>query len=149
MLWRGAVEGEPFLSGRTMVIAGDLKEKVVLYPIAREAAGRGRALINWAVWVRLGDGSAPPPRREDWSRPGRLEEVLPHFARRRFDWFDSPDNHISTIQTGDGFSISDEGVDQLVQAMAAFSPPSTGHTHLSHAVENALAPVLAANWQHS
>jgi 5-methylphenazine-1-carboxylate 1-monooxygenase len=90
MLWRGAVEGEPFLSGRTMVIAGDLKEKVVLYPISREAAGRGRALINWAVWVRLGDGSAPPPRREDWSRPGRLEEVLPHFARWRFDWFDVP-----------------------------------------------------------
>ncbi|HJS86980.1 MAG TPA: flavin-dependent oxidoreductase [Acetobacteraceae bacterium] len=90
MLWRGAVEGEPFLSGRSMLIAGDRKEKVVLYPIAREAAERGRALINWAVWIRLGDGSAPPPRREDWSRPGRLNEVLPHFAHWRFDWFDVP-----------------------------------------------------------
>ncbi len=90
MLWRGAVEGEPFLSGRSMIIAGDLKEKVVLYPISREAAERGRSLINFAVWVRLGDGSAPPPRHEDWSRPGRLDEVLPHFAHWRFDWFDVP-----------------------------------------------------------
>jgi hypothetical protein len=65
------------------------------------------------------------------------------------DWFDSPDSHISTIKTGDGFSISDEGVDQLVQAMAAFSPPAQGHSHLSHTVADALEPVLAANWQHS
>ncbi len=92
MLWRGAVEGEPFLSGRSMIVAGDLNEKVVLYPVSREAADRGRSLTNWAVWVRLGDGSAPPPRREDWSRLGRLDEVLPHFARWRFDWFDVPDS---------------------------------------------------------
>ena len=90
MLWRGAVEDEPFLSGRSMIIAGDLKEKVVLYPISRTAADRDRSLTNWAVWVKLGDGSAPPPRREDWSRPGRLEDALPHFAHWRFDWFDVP-----------------------------------------------------------
>jgi 2-polyprenyl-6-methoxyphenol hydroxylase-like FAD-dependent oxidoreductase len=90
MLWRGAVEDEPFLSGRSMIIAGDRKEKVVLYPISRTAADRGRSLTNWAVWVQLGDGSTPPPRREDWSRAGRLEDVLPHFAHWRFDWFDVP-----------------------------------------------------------
>jgi 2-polyprenyl-6-methoxyphenol hydroxylase-like FAD-dependent oxidoreductase len=90
MLWRGAVEDEPFLSGRSMIIAGDLKEKVVLYPISGTAADRGRSLTNWAVWVKLGDGSTPPPHREDWSRPGRLEDVLPHFAHWRFDWFDVP-----------------------------------------------------------
>jgi hypothetical protein len=90
MLWRGAVEDEPFLSGRSMIIAGDLKEKVVLYPISRTAAEPGRSLTNWAVWVQLSDGSTPPPRREDWSRHGRLEDVLPHFGRWRFDWFDVP-----------------------------------------------------------
>jgi 2-polyprenyl-6-methoxyphenol hydroxylase-like FAD-dependent oxidoreductase len=90
MLWRGAVEDEPFLSGRSMIIAGDLKEKVVLYPISRAAADRDRSLTNWAVWVKLGDGATPPPRREDWSRPGRLEDALPHFAHWRFDWFDVP-----------------------------------------------------------
>jgi 5-methylphenazine-1-carboxylate 1-monooxygenase len=90
MLWRGAVEDEPFLSGRSMLIAGDLKEKVVLYPISRAAADRDRSLTNWAVWVKLGDGSTPPPRREDWSRHGRLEDVLPHFVHWHFDWFDVP-----------------------------------------------------------
>ena len=33
------------------------------------------------VCARLGDGSGPLPAREDWSRPGKLEEVLP-YARR-------------------------------------------------------------------
>ncbi|MGH8071903.1 MAG: FAD-dependent monooxygenase [Candidatus Entotheonellia bacterium] len=28
--------------------------------------------------VKLGDGSAPPPRREDWNRLGQLDELLPH-----------------------------------------------------------------------
>jgi 2-polyprenyl-6-methoxyphenol hydroxylase-like FAD-dependent oxidoreductase len=91
MLWRGAVEAEPFLSGRSMIVAGHLKEKVVLYPIAREPQDRGRSLTNWVVWAKLGDGSIPPPRREDWSRRGRLEEVLPHLAHWRFDgWVDVP-----------------------------------------------------------
>jgi 5-methylphenazine-1-carboxylate 1-monooxygenase len=89
MLWRGAVESEPFLSGRSMIIAGDIKEKVVLYPLAA-AAARGQALVNWAVWVQLSDGSTPPPRREDWSRPGNLADVLPHLAHWTFDWFDVP-----------------------------------------------------------
>jgi hypothetical protein len=65
------------------------------------------------------------------------------------DWFDAPDSHIGTIQTADGFSISDAGVDQLVQAMSAFSPPSFGHWHNEHGEANALAPVLAASWQQS
>jgi 5-methylphenazine-1-carboxylate 1-monooxygenase len=90
MLWRGAVEDKPFLSGRSMIVAGDLKEKVVLYPISRTAADRGRSLTNWAVWAKLADGSIPPPRHEDWSRHGCLEDVLPHFAAWRFDWFDVP-----------------------------------------------------------
>lgn len=35
----------------------------------------------------------------------------------------------------------------LVQAMAAFAPPSAGQTTLPPAYQTALAPVLAANWQ--
>ena len=34
--------------------------------------------------VLISDGSQPPPRREDWSRPGRLDEALP-FVRNAFD----------------------------------------------------------------
>ena len=80
MRWRGAVEAEPYLDGETMVIAGDMAEKLVLYPIA--PAGGRRRLTNWVICLRQGDGSAPPPAREDWSRVGTLDAILP--AARRF-----------------------------------------------------------------
>jgi hypothetical protein len=65
MLWHGAVMAERFLSGASMIIAGDLNTKVVLYPIARDAADAGRLLTNWVVWAKLGDGS---PSKETWSK---------------------------------------------------------------------------------
>jgi 2-polyprenyl-6-methoxyphenol hydroxylase-like FAD-dependent oxidoreductase len=78
MLWRGAVAFPPFLTGRSMIIAGGMRAKLVLYPISKEAGDAGTHLLNWAVAAKLSDGSAPPPRREDWSRPGKLDELLPH-----------------------------------------------------------------------
>lgn len=77
MLWRGATQWAPFLTGRSMIIAGGMKAKLVLYPIYYDAAKPDEPLLNWAVAARLGDGSKPPPRKEDWSRPGRLDELLP------------------------------------------------------------------------
>ncbi len=80
MLWRGAVEREPFLDGRSMIIAGGMAAKFVLYPISNEAEDEGHQLINWAVAVKLGDGTSPPPRREDWNRTGNLDELLGHVS---------------------------------------------------------------------
>lgn len=81
MMWRGAVEYPPFLTGRSMVIAGGMRRKLVLYPISNQTSKRGTNLLNWVVATKLADASEPPPRREDWSRPGRLGEVLPHILR--------------------------------------------------------------------
>lgn len=78
MMWRGAVEYPPFLTGRSMVIAGGMQAKLVLYPISTDTSTPGTNLLNWAVGARVGDGAEPPPRREDWSRLGRLDELLPH-----------------------------------------------------------------------
>lgn len=78
MLWRGATEWDPFLTGRSMIIAGGMDAKLVLYPIYNDPARPGRTLMNWAVAAKIGDGTNPPPRREDWSRPGRLDELMPH-----------------------------------------------------------------------
>jgi 5-methylphenazine-1-carboxylate 1-monooxygenase len=78
MIWRGAVEHPPFLTGRSMIIAGGMQAKLVLYPISNQTSTPGTNLLNWAVTARLGDGSVPPPRREDWSRLGQLDELLPH-----------------------------------------------------------------------
>lgn len=78
MLWRGAVECPPFLTGRSMLIAGGMQAKLVLYPISNQTSTPGTNLVYWGVLVKLGDGSAPPPRREDWKRLGQLDELLPH-----------------------------------------------------------------------
>ena len=78
MMWRGAVEYAPFLTGRSMIIAGGMGAKLVLYPISNDTDKLGTNLLNWVVVAKLGDGSEPPPRREDWSRLGRIEDVLPH-----------------------------------------------------------------------
>ena len=78
MMWRGATDWPVFLDGDSMVIAGDMDLKLVLYPIARAAAGK--RLTNWVICIKSGEG--PPPDRTDWSRLGRLDDILP--AIRRF-----------------------------------------------------------------
>lgn len=76
MLWRGATWWPPFLSGRSMIIAGGMGAKLVVYPILTDPARPGEVLMNWAVTSRQGQ-AGPPPHREDWSRPGRLADLLP------------------------------------------------------------------------
>jgi 2-polyprenyl-6-methoxyphenol hydroxylase-like FAD-dependent oxidoreductase len=85
MMWRGAIPWPCFLDGDSMVIAGDMAEKLVLYPIGR--ATQGHRLTNWVVCIRTGDGSAPPPR-EDWSRVGSLDAILPTLRRFRLPFLD-------------------------------------------------------------
>jgi len=80
MLWRGAVDWPRFLTGRSMIVAGGMAAKLVIYPIG-EGACDDRRLTNWAVVAKIGDGETPPPRKEDWSRPGRMEDLAPHIAR--------------------------------------------------------------------
>jgi 2-polyprenyl-6-methoxyphenol hydroxylase-like FAD-dependent oxidoreductase len=87
MIWRGATDWPSFLSGRSMVIAGGMQAKVVVYPIAR-GANPDLRLTNWTVNVRLGDGSAPLPRREDWSRPGMRSELMNHVQRFSIPYLD-------------------------------------------------------------
>jgi 2-polyprenyl-6-methoxyphenol hydroxylase-like FAD-dependent oxidoreductase len=79
MLWRGATEWPAFLTGRSMIVAGGLSAKMVVYPIAG-GSRPDRKLTNWAVVARIGAGGAPP-EKEDWSRPGRRDELTPHVAR--------------------------------------------------------------------
>lgn len=78
-MWRGACDWPAFLDGESMIIAGGMAGKLVLYPIA-EGKKPGTRLTNWVVNVRTGDPSKPPPK-EAWSKAGRLEDVLP-FAKR-------------------------------------------------------------------
>ena len=86
-MWRGAVDWPAFEGGDTMIVAGDMTEKLVLYPIGA-GSKPGTRLTNWVVCAQIGDPTKPPPRRQDWSRPGRLEDVLPHVARFRMPFLD-------------------------------------------------------------
>jgi len=63
------------------------------------------------------------------------------------DWYLGSAYRIEQIDAGDGKRLTDANVDALVQAMAAFAPPSAGQSMLPQDYRTALAPVLAANWQ--
>ena len=79
MLWRGAIDWPAFLTGSSMVVAGGLSAKFVAYPIA-EGSRPDKRLTNWAVVAKVGDESVPPPK-DDWSKPGRFEDLMPHVQR--------------------------------------------------------------------
>jgi len=88
ILWRGVTRGKPFLTGRTMIMAGHEFQKFVCYPISVEAMERGEAVLNW-----IAERKFQPDhqwRREDWNRPGHLADFLPQFDGWRFDWLDVP-----------------------------------------------------------
>ncbi|WP_067482002.1 flavin-dependent oxidoreductase [Actinomadura hibisca] len=86
-MWRGVTEGEPFLTGATLAVAGsNAAAKLVVYPIARRDGGR--QLLNWVAEVKIPDDRLS--EFADWNRAGRLEDVLPHFADWTFDWLDVP-----------------------------------------------------------
>ena len=87
ILWRGAIDWPQFLTGRSMVIAGGMAGKVVVYPIG-EGARADRPLTNWAVLVKVGEGGAPPDKA-DWSRPGRFEDLMPHVQRFHIPFVDA------------------------------------------------------------
>ncbi|NNG19347.1 flavin-dependent oxidoreductase [Naumannella sp. ID2617S] len=78
VLWRGTTVGNPFLGGKTMVIAGLKGRKFVSYPIRHEADGR--QLLNWIANIGLHD--QPEGLSADWNRPGRAEDFLHHYQ----DW---------------------------------------------------------------
>jgi 2-polyprenyl-6-methoxyphenol hydroxylase-like FAD-dependent oxidoreductase len=83
IMWRGVTTGQSFLDGRTMIMAGHETQKFVAYPISRDSP-----VINWIAERRFKPDHAW--RREDWSRPGVLDEFLPWFEGWRFDWLDVP-----------------------------------------------------------
>jgi len=88
ILWRGVTRSKPFLSGRTMIMAGHEILKFVCYPISRVPDADGNYDVNW-----IAERHMPPTyqwRREDYNRTAKLEEFLPWFENWTFDWLDVP-----------------------------------------------------------
>ena len=64
------------------------------------------------------------------------------------DWYLGTDRHVEQFKTTDGgLTLLDSQVESLVAAMASFAPPSAGQTTLPQTYQDALAGVIAANWQ--
>jgi 2-polyprenyl-6-methoxyphenol hydroxylase-like FAD-dependent oxidoreductase len=84
IMWRAAIEAEPYLDSRTMIIAGHFHQRVVIYPI-RQADKPGRLLVNWLAQLSVTDDAAP---REDWNRKVPKEKFFPAFRDWHFPWLD-------------------------------------------------------------
>ncbi len=86
LLWRGLAEGAPVFDGRTMVWAGHPRQKFVMYPLVDLPDGGQQ--LNFIAELRTDDTELL--EREDWNRPGDLDDFLPQFAGWRFPWLDVP-----------------------------------------------------------
>jgi len=86
ILWRATSYDRPWLSGRTMVMAGHADQKLVAYPISKPDAD-GRALLNWIAELRV-PGDTPP--KDDWNREVPKSVFAPAFASWKFPWLDVP-----------------------------------------------------------
>jgi len=86
LLWRGAAGGEPFLDGHTMVIAGHLDRRIIVYPIAGSQRN-SQPLTNWVCQTTI-PSDAPP--RENWNRRATHDRVLGLFGEWRTPWLDLP-----------------------------------------------------------
>ncbi|HVF64241.1 MAG TPA: FAD-dependent monooxygenase, partial [Casimicrobiaceae bacterium] len=113
--WRGVTRMAPILDGRSYIRIGSiLTGKMVIYPIANDvddediraagpsqganrapsagsaAAGscrkRGgtRQRVNWLCEIQ-----EEVTERNDWNKPGRLDDFYPRYANWTFDWLDA------------------------------------------------------------
>lgn len=89
VLWRATSQARPFLTGASMAMAGHEWQKFVTYPISEPDPDTGMAEINWVAELKKKPDASW--NREDWNRPGKLEDFLPAFESWTFDWLDVPD----------------------------------------------------------
>ena len=84
--WRGVTRRKPILDGRSYLRIGSiLTGKMVIYPIADDVDAQGNQLINWLCEIQQ-----DAREKNDWNRPGRLEDFFPLYADWTFDWLDVP-----------------------------------------------------------
>ncbi len=87
-IWRGVTEAPPYLTGRTMIMAGYLERRIVAYPIGPSPAHPGQVLVNWLALRKIDDGRPMPP--QDWGNRAEIGDVLDEFGDYVFDFLDFP-----------------------------------------------------------
>ena len=82
--WRGVTRRKPILTGRSYMRIGSIRTgKIVVYPIIDNVDGEGNQLINWMAEIQSG-----AVEKNDWNKPGKLEDFLPIYEHWKFDWLD-------------------------------------------------------------
>lgn len=87
ILWRATSRWKPFLTSRSMFMAGHLPHKFVAYPLS-EVGDDGMCTVNWIA--ELDRRAFGMTNREDWNRRGNFDDFMPHFEDWVFDWLDIP-----------------------------------------------------------
>jgi len=82
--YRGYVEGDPYLTGASVVIIGHRTHRLIIYPIARRPGGK--LLINWLAYAKAPD-AAPP--LEDWGKDADRDMVAALYAGWSYPWIDA------------------------------------------------------------
>jgi len=62
------------------------------------------------------------------------------------NWYLGGQYHVEQFKTSDGKTLLDSKVQDLVSAMASFTPPAVGQTTLPSNYQTTLLPVIAADW---
>jgi len=82
--WRGVTRRKPILTGRSYMRIGSIRTgKIVVYPIIDNIDGPGNQLVNWMAEIQTGR-----LEKNDWNKPGKLEDFLPIYENWKFDWLD-------------------------------------------------------------
>ncbi len=82
--WRGVTRRKPILTGRSYMRIGSIRTgKIVVYPIIDDVDGKGNQLINWMAEIQTANLD-----KNDWNKPGKLEDFLPIYQNWKFDWLD-------------------------------------------------------------
>jgi trimeric autotransporter adhesin len=62
------------------------------------------------------------------------------------NWYLGSQYHVEQFKTSDGKTLLDSKVQDLVSAMASFTPPAIGQTSLPSNYQTTLMPIIAADW---
>ena len=87
-MWRAVTVSKPFLTGRTMIMAGHFARRVVVYPISKRYEDEGRALLNWVAELKT--AADQPMPKQDWEHTASVEEAVAPFTSYEFDFLDVP-----------------------------------------------------------
>ena len=85
--WRGVVEAEPFLDGRTHATMGFSDQRAVVYPMSRKAADHGRSRMSWVVIAP----ALAVSQNATWDRKVSNDLVVEPFKHWNFGWLDFAD----------------------------------------------------------